>query len=172
MREEIEISIREAIPSDAASLLACLEKTALQTGYMTMGEEGSGLSVEEEAHHIAEIYDSEINCLIVALLGEEIIGMATIHAVDKPKIKHIGELGIVVDKTYWGFKIGTELLKEVMHWADESEVIERIELKVQQRNERAIHLYEKYGFELEGIMQKGVRDNGEFLPVCMMAKLV
>ncbi|WP_225743200.1 GNAT family N-acetyltransferase [Marinilactibacillus sp. Marseille-P9653] len=172
MREEIEISIREAIPSDAESLLNCLEKTALQTGFMTMGEEGAGLTVEEESHHIAEIYESDINCLIVAILGEEIIGMATIHAVDKPKIRHIGELGIVVDKEYWGFKIGTELLREVLKWSDESDVIKRVELKVQQRNERAIHLYKKYGFELEGVMQRGVKDNGEFLPVCMMGKLV
>ncbi|WP_080145625.1 GNAT family N-acetyltransferase [Marinilactibacillus piezotolerans] len=172
MREEIEIGIREAIPTDAEALLDCLERTAVQTGFMTMGEEGSGLTVEEESQHIANIYDSPNNCLIVALIEDKIIGMATIHASNKPKIQHIGELGIVVDKEYWGFKIGTELLQEVLDWAEASEMINRIELKVQKRNERAIHLYEKYGFELEGIMERGVKDNGEYLPVCMMAKLI
>ncbi|API88720.1 GNAT family N-acetyltransferase [Marinilactibacillus sp. 15R] len=172
MREQIEIGIREAIPADAEALLDCLERTAVQTGFMTMGEEGAGLTIEEESRHIAQIFDSPNNCLIVALLDGKIIGMASIHASDKPKINHIGELGIVVDKEYWGFKIGTELLEEVLRWAEDSETINRIELKVQQRNERAIHLYEKYGFELEGVMQRGVRDDGEFLPVCMMSKLI
>lgn len=172
MREEIEIGIREAIPTDAEALLDCLERTAVQTGFMTMGEEGSGLTVEEESQHIANIYDSPNNCLIVALIEDKIIGMATINASNKPKIQHIGELGIVVDKEYWGFKIGTELLQEVLDWVEASETINRIELKVQKRNERAIHLYEKYGFELEGIMERGVKDNGEYLPVCMMAKLI
>lgn len=172
MNEEVDVVIREAIPDDAEGLLQHLAKTATETGFMTMGEEGPGISVEEEKEQLARIYASENNTLYVALVNEEIIGTASIHGNSSPKLQHIGEIGIVIAKDYWGFGLGTAMLEELLHWAHESEVIKRLELTVQARNTKARRLYEKFGFQLEAIMPRGVKDQGEYLDVCLMSMMI
>ncbi|WP_134699657.1 GNAT family N-acetyltransferase [Ammoniphilus sp. YIM 78166] len=47
---------------------------------------------------------------------------------------------------YWGHGIGENLLKESVHWAD-LQRIKKITLHVLEINEKAIKLYQKYGFE-------------------------
>lgn len=171
-REEMDCTIREAIPADARGVIELLNKTATQTGFMTQGEEGLNITVEEEAHELDSIYSSENNSVIVALVEGKIIGIASISASSKPKIEHIGEIGIVIDKDYWGMGLGRLMMEDILEWADESSILKRLELKVQHRNGRARALYESLGFDLEAIMKYGVKDNGEFLDVCLMSKLI
>ena len=54
--------------------------------------------------------------------------------------------------------MGKRLLQQSIHWADENE-IKRISLQVLETNEKAIQLYKKLGFEVEGILKmiKGCR---------------
>ena len=70
--------------------------------------------------------------------------------------------------------IGGQFLMETMiDWADHTPTIRRLELTVQARNERAVHLYQKFGFDIEGTKKRGARTkNGEFLDVYLMAKLI
>ena len=45
--------------------------------------------------------------------------------------------------------------------------------KTLKRNERAVHLYRKFEFDIEGTKKRGARTkNGEFLDVYLMAKLI
>lgn len=43
-------------------------------------------------------------------------------------------------------------MEEIETWAIESGVIRRLELTVHGKNERAIHLYEKMGYQREAVM--------------------
>lgn len=75
----------------------------------------------------------------------------------------MGEVGISILKDYWGLGLGTMLLEEVLIWVKENGVLFRLELDVQTRNERAVHLYQKMGFEIEALMKRGARtDDGTF----------
>lgn len=172
MGEKVDVVIREAVPKDAEGILAHLSSTALETGYMTMGEEGPGITVEEEQEQLAKLYESDNNVLLVALIDGKIVGTASIHGSSSPKLKHIGEVGIVIAKEYWGFGLGTTMMEELIYWANEQSKLKRLELTVQARNKTARHLYEKLGFQLEAIMPRGVRDNGEYLDVCLMSMMI
>lgn len=172
MKEQLDVVIREAIPDDAESILNHLSNTALETGFMTMGEEGPGISIEEEQEQLAKLYESNNNVLLVALVNEEVIGTASIHGSQSPKLSHIGEIGIVIAKDYWGYGLGTAMMNEMIKWANESSVLKRLELTVQARNQKARHLYEKLGFTLEAVMSRGVKDNGEYLDVCLMSMMI
>ncbi|SFC54369.1 Protein N-acetyltransferase, RimJ/RimL family [Alkalibacterium subtropicum] len=172
MSEAIDCIVREAIPGDAEQVLKLLNETATQTGFMTQGPEGVGISVEEEAKQLASIYNSLNNSVFVALVDDKVIGIASIHGSDKPKIEHIGDIGIVIDKAYWGYGLGTLMMEELLLWADASPVLSRLQLQVQERNTRARHIYEKLGFKLEAIIERGVKDEGQLLNVCLMSKLI
>jgi RimJ/RimL family protein N-acetyltransferase len=50
--------------------------------------------------------------------------------------------------------------------------VERVELEVYARNARAIHLYEKYGFEHEGRKRRLYYVDGEPMDMLMMALIL
>lgn len=172
MSEALDITIREAIPSDAANLLSFLKKVSSQTDYITQSINMANISVEEEEHHLDAIYFSENNTILVALEEEEIIGMATVQSSAIPKVKHIGEVGIVIDEAFWGIGLGHLLMEEVIYWSEEFSIITRLELKVQERNKRARSLYTKIGFKEEALMERGALVDGEYFNVCLMSLLI
>lgn len=173
MSEALDLIIREAIPEDAAQLLKVTRKIGEETEFLVMDEKGINLPEELLALQLADIYESESNVLFVALLGDEIVGTASIKSDSEKRIAHIGELGISILKEYWGLGLGSILMEELLIWAEEGEVIYRIALTVQSQNTTAIRLYEKFGFKQEGILERGARrDNGEFLDVVQMSRMI
>ena len=64
-------------------------------------------------------------------------------------MKHRGDFAISVAKEYWNRGIGSQLLERIITFAKDN-AFEVIDLQVRSDNKRAIHLYEKYGFEKIG----------------------
>ncbi len=65
------------------------------------------------------------------------------------------------------------MLEEGIEWAHSTGVLRKLVLNVQVRNERAVHLYKKLGFEIEGCQARGACSaEGEFLDVYLMGKLI
>jgi len=73
--------------------------------------------------------------------------------------RHKSDFGIGVSKEHWGKGIGSLLIEKVI---DESKKnsISKITLTVSEKNTRAIKLYKKYGFEVEGVYKKDMLING------------
>lgn len=173
MSEEMEVVIREAIPDDTGALLAVTKVIGGETDLLIMDEEGLALEEEELAYQLARLYESENNILFVALVDAKIVGVASVKAEANVRMAHIGEVGISLLQSFWGFGLGSLLMDEVILWAQESKIIRRLELTVQSRNLRAIHLYEKFGFQTEGVLKRGARlDDGQFLDVRLMSLLI
>lgn len=172
-KERLEVMIREAIPDDAADILAFSRKTGEESPYLTYGPEGLELSEGFEQMYLEGMLEKENEIMLIATINnEELIGIASVASNDKPKTRHVGEVGIVVAKEFWGFGIATVLLEEIEQWAIESKVIRRIELTVHAGNERAIHLYEKMGYEREGYLKRVMLLEDTFVDGIMMALMV
>ena len=67
--------------------------------------------------------------------------------------------------------IGRSLLEALEGWA-RSNGLHRLELMVNYNNERAIRLYEKFGFEREGVKRHALRIDGHYIDAFYMAKLI
>lgn len=173
MTEEIVLTIREAVPEDAENLLTMMQKVGKETDFLVMDEKEASLTPAVLEIEIDYLRDSINNLLLVAIIDETIIGTISVRAAEQYRISHVGEIGISILKEYWGMGIGTMMLEEALFWAKENGVLFRLELDVQTRNERAVHLYKKLGFQIEATMERGVRkDNGEFLDVYRMSLLI
>jgi RimJ/RimL family protein N-acetyltransferase len=61
--------------------------------------------------------------------------------------------GFGVLKVFWASVIAKHFLKQTTLWADENG-IQKISLHVLETNEKAIKLYERFGFEVEGVLKK------------------
>lgn len=64
-------------------------------------------------------------------------------------------------------------MEVALDWAEQTPMIRRLELTVQARNSRAVHLYEKFGFKIEAAKERGAKTkDGEFLDVYLMSRLI
>ena len=159
--------IEKAKPSDAKELLEYLKKVGSESDNLTFGAEGMPFTVEQEASFIEGVNSSEYSTLIVARYDGEIIGIANLDVSNRERLKHKGELGISVLKDYWGNGIGRLLMQEIIKFAI-FRGIEVIQLNVRSDNERAIKLYEKFGFEKCGVIPGNMKINGKFIDCDMM----
>lgn len=72
---------------------------------------------------------------------------------------------------YWGYGIGKNLLAESIAWAD-TNGIQKITLNVLETNTNAIKLYQKLGFEIEGILKKDkLLSDGKLYNTIMMGRV-
>ena len=101
--------------------------------------------------------DYERNLPILALIMEgtewRIIGSATLSFNALQHSRHKAELGITVHDDYQNLGVGTELIKHLLHIAHKSG-LKKVHLIVNTSNKRAIHVYEKFGFRIEGKLEK------------------
>jgi ribosomal protein S18 acetylase RimI-like enzyme len=97
--------------------------------------------------------ESSSNLFLVAEANERIVGFSRCEGSELKRTSHKVEFGVCVLKEFWGYGIGKNLLKESVHWAD-SNHIKKMSLSVLETNHSAIKLYQKYGFEVEGILKK------------------
>lgn len=170
---EQELVIEEAQREDATSLALLLETVALESDFLAQDDRSSVLSAGQLASYIDSRQNVTNEFCLVAKLGHEVIGVCNVTADQDTKASHIGDVFIAVSKLYWGYGVGQSLMELMIDWANHTPAIRRLELTVQARNERAVHLYRKFGFDIEGTKKRGARTkNGEFLDVYLMAKLI
>ncbi|EME8252349.1 GNAT family N-acetyltransferase [Enterococcus faecium] len=173
MSEEIGIILREAVPDDAKDILSMMEQVNSETEFLALDEAELLLPPETLSEELSYMYESNNNLLLLAINEGTIVGTASVKADSQFRLSHVGEVGISILQEYWGMGLGTLMLEEIINWAKEMGVLFRLELDVQVRNERAVHLYQKMGFQIEEVMPRGARtDLGEFLDVYKMSYLI
>ena len=81
-------------------------------------------------------------------------------------------LGIAIgDKEFWNGGYGTDALRVLCRFGFEMMNLHRIELEVYADNARAIHVYEKVGFQTEGTRRQAVFTFGRYQDVRVMGLL-
>jgi putative acetyltransferase len=87
---------------------------------------------------------------LVAEVEGRAVGSVTLDQPQRARLTHSGRLGLLVHRDYWGRGIGTLLTAAILDVADNWLNLQRVELGVFAHNKAAFHLYEKFGFEVEG----------------------
>ncbi|WP_407390628.1 GNAT family N-acetyltransferase [Carnobacterium jeotgali] len=102
---------------------------------------------------------------------EIIIGTAGLSVHGNHRTRHSGSIGIMIHKDYQNQGVGTALLDAVIDVADKWLMLVRLELTVFEDNERAIYLYERFGFEKEGLKRLAAIRNGKYANEYLMARI-
>lgn len=109
---------------------------------------------------------------LVAEMEETIVGTSGLHVEANPRRRHCGSIGIMVHKSYQGRGVGTALLTAIVDLSDNWLGLTRLELEVYTDNAAAIHLYEKFGFEIEGTHRQYALQDGKYINAYSMARLL
>ena len=115
---------------------------------------------------------SEADYMLLAFVDGKIAGHAGLHPSGKsPRRAHARMLGMAVLGAYQGKGVGTALMQALLDLADKWLPVTRIELTVFTDNERAIKLYEKFGFVTEGTHRAYALRDGKYVDTFAMARI-
>ena len=108
--------------------------------------------------------------MLVAEIDGKVVGSIGIRR-GKDRLAHVAGLGMSVHDDYQNIGIGTALMRAILDMTDNWLNIRRVELDVYTDNLRAVHLYKKYGFEIEGVRRDFAFRDGEYVDAYHMARL-
>ncbi|MFB0842489.1 GNAT family N-acetyltransferase [Paenibacillus oleatilyticus] len=92
------------------------------------------------------------NLFLVAAVQDRIVGFSRCEGVYLKRFSHKVEFGVCVVQEFWGYGIGKNLLNASIAWAD-ANGIKKMTLNVLETNDKAVELYKKLGFEIEGLLK-------------------
>jgi ribosomal protein S18 acetylase RimI-like enzyme len=107
----------------------------------------------------------------LALDDDQVIGWCDVMPKMSDGFQHVGTLGMGVLLNFRDKGIGRALLKKTLAKVKENG-IEKIELEVFESNAPAIHLYDTFGFQREGIKNRARKLDGHYDNIVLMAKFL
>jgi RimJ/RimL family protein N-acetyltransferase len=163
--------IRSAMGKDANGLSEVrvqidgeTENLDREPGEAYIDETGFKKLIREDSESINHLF-------LVAEVNDRIVGFSRCEGNQLKRTSHKVEFGVCVVKEYWGYGIGKKFLEESILWADDVG-IKKMNLHVLDSNEKAIKLYQKYGFEVEGILKNDkLLSDGNYYNTVLMGRI-
>lgn len=162
--------VRKIEREDAEQFLGMLKQLDNETKFM-LYEPGERTTTVEEAEANIDEADKSGSLILVAEVDGRIVGFLSADKGFANRIKHSAYIVIGILDGYSGMGIGNSLFTEMEKWAV-SNKITRLELTVMCHNERAVKLYKKMGFVIEGTKKNSLVVDGQYVDEYYMGKLL
>lgn len=159
------IKVRRAELRDAEALQVIFSAPNAQAGTLQLPLP----SVEMWRKRLADGQPTDF--MLVAEADGTVVGNCGLHSVgSSPRRKHAGTIGMSVRDDWQGRGVGSALMTAALDIADNWLNYSRLELTVYTDNARALALYEKFGFVIEGTLRRYAFRNGAFVDAYTMAR--
>lgn len=162
------MEIKNATVDMAQQIIDYVKLASGETANLLTTPEEFTVTLEQEQKHIQSMLEGRLNNQLVAMEGNQIVGLCGLHGRSgRKRVSHVASVGITVLKSHWGQGIGYALMKEQERYAKENGIA-KINLEVRTDNQAAINLYLKCGYEKEGINKRSMLINGEYIDTFYM----
>lgn len=151
------LNIREAVQDDAELLIKFLPEAFGETDCLLMTPHEFDNRIDQEVDFLGKISTSKTQLALVAFVDDVLVGILTFTGRDLERVRHTGEVGLIISKSCWSLGIGKRLMQCLHLWADSNNMISKIDLRVRLSNRRAIKLYERLGYQIEGWIRRAVK---------------
>lgn len=160
------LTIRRIEPGDYAELCHTFSDESAYSGTLQLPYP----SAELWKKRLADPKPDEF--LLLALVEGKVAGNAGLHqAGTSPRRAHARHVGMAVRSEFQGKGVGEALMLALIDIADNWLNVFRLELEVFTDNERAIGLYRKHGFEVEGTHKAYALRAGRWVDTHSMARI-
>jgi RimJ/RimL family protein N-acetyltransferase len=165
------IDIRGVTLRDGSGLLELRRRLAAESEFLLFDVDECPQDIGAVLRQIQQILHSGHGTLLLAVEGDRPIGFLTAVGSASRKVRHCATIGLGVLEERSGQGVATRLLEAAERWA-QSRGVNRLELIVAADNVRAIGLYKKCGYELEGIKRRAWHVGDRYVDGHVMAKLL
>lgn len=163
-------TVRSAVREDAAELSKIRLQIDGETENLDREQGEAFIDTLGFKRIIQEDTEKPRNLFLVAVVHNQIVGFSRCEGIDLKRFSHKVEFGVCILEDFWGYGIGKNLLKESIHWADDNK-IKKMTLNVLETNDKAITLYKKLGFEVEGVLKNDKRlADGRYYNTILMGR--
>ncbi len=159
------VEIRYSSLDDGPHLKEWLEEPGILQGFPMADPP----EVEDSVKHW--IGFAKYKSSLTATLDGKPCGVATLCLMPYRKLAHQCLVSIIVSKEARGKGVGTLLMNNLIYLAKESFGVEVLYLEVYEGN-RAITLYERFGFRQIGFQKHFMKENGEYIGKIIMERIV
>ncbi len=160
--------IRRIEERDARAFIELCRQLDTETRFLLF-EPGEQLLTQEQ--HIGRIQQDGQQIVLVAEDEGQLVGFVGATVGSFRRNRHAANLVMGVLASCWGRGIGARLL-DALEGVARERGLHRLELAVMARNQRAIALYHRCGFVIEGRRCHSVLVDGEYVDEYWMGKLL
>lgn len=171
-KDDKEVLIRKIEPEDAKSSIRFSKQIfGLPTVLTTQNEFNQ--TVESQTKWIESFQESDTKFALVAIHGNEVVGLLDFSTIRRERMSHIGDFGVSVLPDFENNGIARTMIQMLLDWASENPRVEKVNLKVSSNNPKAVRLYESLGFQKEGQMKKEIKlEDGTYVDTILMGQFV
>jgi len=160
-----KIAIRAMEPEDVSDIAELFSQPQAIWGTM----QSPFVSVEARRKRFLDLDPN--NQMLVAVVDGKAVGSVGLHRQTPHRRSHAAGVGMAVHDAYAGRGVGSAMMSAVVDLAEKWWNIRRLELDVYADNHRAIALYERFGFEREGLHRAYAWRDGAFVDSLSMARV-
>ena len=161
------VTVRRAEADDVPSFHACLDSVARERRWLAMVE----APPLEQVRAFVESGRKHGLIQFVALEAARVVGWCDISPNPLEGFHHGGTLGMGLLAGFRERGLGAALLRETLEGA-RARGLARVSLEVYDSNPRAISLYQRFGFEHEGVKRAARAIDGRLEDIVCMAILL
>lgn len=165
----VMVVVRRATAADAEAWLALAHRLDRETSFMLL-EPGERVSSVDEVRLMLGCSSADAFYAAAEADGQ-LVGLLGAERGEYRRERHKADLFLGVLQGYAGQGVGRRLLEAAEGWAREVG-LHRLELTVMAHNGRAMALYKKMGFEVEGVARHSLCVDGEWVDELDMGKLL
>lgn len=170
---DLKIHIRPVRVEDAGAVLSIQREVVGEKDYFIAVSEEFNKTTEEHQEWIQKIIEHEREAMFVAEIEGKVVGWIVFKSQERKRMHHTGSFAIMLQKDCRNKGIGKLLIHELLRWAEEHPIIEKVSLGTFSTNTRAIELYKKLGFIEEGRKVNEFKFNeNEYVDDVLMYKFV
>jgi len=161
------IVLRRVTRRDIGSIARLWQALADERRYIASDR----VTVEQKNRWVKSIHDRGVLWVLAEIEGEPAGSLSLARHRDSEKSKHVRGLAMGVARKYRGMGVGTALMDYAVRWARVRKV-KKIVLSVFSTNRKAIALYKKFGFTIEGTRKKQLLIHGKYVDEIMMGRFI
>lgn len=151
----------------AEELLNYFNTIFAETDNHVFGEGDFNFTVEKIKMKITGAKESMDSIMVIGKINGRIVSYGEFNSLGRRRICHNGSLSISVKKEFWHKGIATAMMKELIDFAKDNN-IRNINIEVKADNNRALRLYEQFGFKVIGIHKNVYKVNQNYFDEVLM----
>ena len=171
LRNGKKVIIRKPRIEDAESIVNIITIADTETLFLARNPGEFCTSVEREKQILENILADKDIAWFVAEYENKVIGQCSVSLVRRnARQRHRAEVAFVILKDYCNLGIGGKMMEECVKWCKETGVTQ-MELDVVTNNERALKMYQNFGFEIIGTRENALLyQDGTYADEYLMVK--